>query len=153
MKKNHLLTVCLCLFFSSSQSSILFAQAATQPAESKPATRPLHSKSMLEEALTLMEIYGKIRKVIGKDDRSELKVQLDRLNGTLDQILAFKATFTPKKLKRVEDQLNQVKSDITAMGDLNIRQIKNESSRLLASLMRLVTVLMEPAPGEDPNTF
>src|SRR4030095_11400014 len=93
----------------------LKAKSETRPAETQPETRPIKSTSMIDEALTLVEIYGKVRRIIGKDDRSGLKVQLDELNGALDQILYFKNSFTPKKMQRIEKQMAQVKGDVAEL--------------------------------------
>jgi hypothetical protein len=102
----------------------------------------------MEEALVLMQIYGKIRMIVGQEDRSNLKAQLDELNGALDEILAFKNSFTPKKMEKVEKQLNHLKSCITEMGSSNVSQVKSEGTKLLNSLLNLISVIMEPPPDE-----
>ena len=128
------------------------SQPETKTSESKPSAA-FRAKSTMEEALALMQIYGKIRKIIGKEDRSELKGQLDQLNSALDEILAFKSSFTPKKLEKVEKQLNHLKSCITDISSANLDQLKNQSSKLLGSLMNLITAIMEPGPDENQNTL
>jgi len=101
---------------------------------------------MVDEALTLVEIYGKVRRIIGKDDRSELKVQLDRLNGALDEILYFKNSFTPKKLERIEQQMGRVKADAAGLIGQDVDGARKQFLRLSDSLLELVKSLMEPAP-------
>src|SRR4030095_7905433 len=97
----HLTPALLLIFFTPSLS-----QGQRRPAESRPATL---NTSMIDEALTLVEIYGKVRKIIGEDDSSELKGQLDQLNMALDKVLYFKHSFTPQKLESIERQLNRDK--------------------------------------------
>ncbi|MFO1520113.1 MAG: hypothetical protein U1F57_10700 [bacterium] len=128
--------------------SLLWAKSESQGAQSQPESRSFHSKSMMDEALTLLEIYGKIRRVAGKDDRSELKVNLDRLNGVLDEILSFKESFTPQKLSKVEKQLNRVKTAVTEIGNMDANKMKGQINLLTDSLFELMKVLMESSPEE-----
>ena len=129
----------------------LWARPESQPESKKFDPQPgatLRAKSTMEEALVLMEIYTKIRKITGNDDRSQLKAQLDQLNSALDEVLAFKSSFTSKKLEKVEKQLNHVKSCISDIGASNVNQMKNQGTKLLNSLLDLISVIMEPAPDE-----
>jgi uncharacterized protein DUF3347 len=132
--------------FSKTESHLV---GTGSPVESQPETRSLHSKSMVDEALTLMEIYAKVRRILGKDDRSEMKVQLDQLNNALDEILSFKNSFTPMKMEKVERQMNQIKTDVSNLAaPQDLSGVRNQFMKLSDSLLKLVKTLMEPAPED-----
>ena len=129
--------------------STAFAKTETQSqptaeSQTKTETRSFHSKSMMDEAIALIEVYNKIRTIAGKDDRSELKVYLDQTNQILDQILAFKNSFTPQKVGKIEKKLNQVKSDISQMSSFDAQKIRTQTTQLTSSMFDLIKTLMEP---------
>src|SRR5262245_10206160 len=137
------------------QGSLLFAAVESRPAEPQPGgksqveSRALYSKSMVDEALTLMEIYTKVRRILGKDDRSEMKVELDQLNNALDEILSFKNSFTPKKMEKIEKQMNKVKNDVSSLAaPQSLSRAQNQFAKLSDSLLNLIKILMEPAPED-----
>src|SRR4030095_1308088 len=112
----HLTPALLLIFFTPSLS-----QGQSRPAESRPATL---NTSMIDEALTLVEIYGKVRKISGEDDSSELKGQLDQLNMALDKVLYFKNSFTPQKMERIDKQMKQVKMDAERLVGQNVNETR-----------------------------
>src|SRR4030095_14522656 len=138
--KKFLLHLTLALFLISLTPALSQRQSRPGP---HPATL---STSTIDEALALVEIYGKVRKIIGEDDRSELKGQLDQLNMALDKILYFKNSFTPKKMERIYKQIKQVKMDAERLVGQNVNEPRLSFLKLSDSLLDLVKTLMEPAP-------
>lgn len=124
----------------------LYSKTESKPQESQPESHPRSSPSLLQQAMTLLEIYGKIKRLVGADDQSGLQTQLDRLNDILDQLLDFKESLTPQKKARIEEQLNLVKKDIKGFSNIETTHLRKQFLKLSDSLITLVNIIMERNP-------
>ena len=122
--------------------SLLMLEVAPKP---RLAAQTLDSDNpVLQDAISLVEVYYKIKKLSGdKVSKSDLKPYLDQLNAILDRSIAFKESFTPEKNAELLGQLNGLKKEISRFADIPPRQMKAQLPKLAALIWDLVQVLLD----------
>ncbi len=142
-------------FILLSHSSILFAEnTESKKTESQPAQG--HSKvstaKIIGNALLLAEIYRKIQKVSGSTDSSQISPLLNQLNGSLDEVIAFKDSFTPQKRQKVETQIFKLQNQIKAMSESQKKDFQSSTLQLTSTLLDLVDTLLDKSSSKG-NTM
>lgn len=125
--------------------------AQSKPAESQSSQNENSSKvssvKIFANALLLADIYRKIQKIAGTENRDQLNPLLTQLNGALDEVLAFKNSFTPQKRQKIELQLTKLKSQMQVMAESQSKEFKNTGLQLTSTLLDLVDTLLDKAQG------
>jgi len=130
------------------------AEAKKAESQSIQNNSKVSTTSILANALLLAEIYRKIQRIANQEDKAQLTPLLNQLNTSLDQVLAFKESFTPIKRQRVETQLLSLKGQIQAMAVSQSKEFKNSSLQLASSLLDLVDILLDKSKPESvPSTM
>ncbi len=138
-------------FIFMTHSPLLLAQnAESKKSESQASPRTsskISSTKIMINALLLAEIYRKIQKVSGSEDSSQISPLLNQLNGTLDEVIAFKDSFTPQKRQKVEGQLFKLKNQIQIMAKEQKKDFQSQSLQLTSTLLDLVDTLLDKSKG------
>ncbi|GEM_PF-3996124 len=109
---------------------------------------------IISNALLLAEIYRKIQKISGNEDKNQLTPLLNQLNNLLDEVLAFKNSFSGFKKQKVENQLFNLKNQIQALAQSQSKELKKNSLELTSTLLDLVDTLLDKArPESKPSTL
>lgn len=136
----------LTLILASPQS-----HAESKPAESQGAANNSDSKisssRIFANALLLADIYRKIQKISGNEDRDVLNPILNQLNAALDEVIIFKNSFTPQKKQKIEIQLTKIKGQIQLLTETQSKDFKSSSLQLTSALLDLVDILLDRSQG------
>ncbi len=142
----HLFT----LILLSTQTLPLLA-TESKTAESQSTQNENNSKvssaKIFANALLLADIYRKMQKIAGTENRDQLNPLLTQLNGALDEVLAFKNSFTPQKRQKIETQLGKLKNQIQGIAETQSKDLKNTSLQLTSTLLDLVDILLDKSQG------
>jgi hypothetical protein len=125
-----------------SESKAAESQTSKNNSDSK-----ISSARVFANALLLADIYRKMQKIAGTEDRDQLNPLLNQLNGALDEVLAFKNSFTPQKRQKIELQLSQLKKQIQGMAESQSKELKTNSLQLTSTLLDLVDTLLDKSQG------
>ena len=113
-------------------------------AQSSPRDTPERESAILQDAISLVEIYYKLKRLSGdRDARSELRPYLEQLNGILDRTIAFKESFTPAKRAELEKQLSVLKKEIVNFAEIPPAKMKSHVPKLADAIWNLVQILIE----------
>jgi len=107
---------------------------------------------IIGNALLLAEIYRKIQKVSGSADSSQISPLLNQLNGSLDEVIAFKDSFTPQKRQKVETQLFKLQNQIKAISESQKKDFQSNTLQLTSTLLDLVDTLLDKSSSKG-NTM
>lgn len=138
------------LILLSTQTLPLLA-TESKTAESQSSQNDNNSKvssaKVFANALLLADIYRKMQKIAGTENRDQLNPLLTQLNGALDEVLAFKNSFTPQKRQKIEIQLGKIKNQIQSIAETQSKDLKNTSLQLTSTLLDLVDILLDKSQG------
>lgn len=101
------------------------------------------SKSVLQDAMALVDIYYKIRRISGQEEGSQLKPYLDQLNEVLDKVLVFQESFTPEKKAKVLRQLDEIRGETEKLTDVPPSKMKAQITKLTDEIWKLTRTLLE----------
>ncbi len=149
MKKSIIQTILPIVILGTLSSSVLGA-SESQKAESQSSSEnsgKVSKAQIIGNALLLANIYRKIEKISGTPNAEELSPLLNQLDKGLDEVLAFKNSFTPEKRKKVETQLNKLKSQIKFMAESQSKNIQTNTLQLTSTLIDLVDTLLDKSKG------